>query len=46
MHYIGEETDGESDEAAEMSPRKRFIVRAISVVLFILLIGMVGWCKS
>ena len=45
MHSIGvtgrEETDGESDEAAEMSPRKRFIVRAISVVLFILLIWAV-----
>lgn len=58
MHSIGvtgrEETDGESDEAAEMSPRKRFIVRAISVVLFILLIWAVvtvtdiaaGWVKS
>ena len=52
MHSIG--VTGREDEAAEMSPRKRFIVRAISVVLFILLIWAVvtvtdiaaGWVKS
>ena len=57
MHHIGVTGSGksaeEADEAAEMSPRKRFIVRAISVVLFILLIWAVvtmadaaaGWVK-
>ena len=47
-------TSGEPDEAAEMSPRKRFFVRAVSVVLFILLIWVVvtmadaaaEWMKS
>lgn len=58
MHSIGvtgeDQDSGELDEAAEMSPRKRFIVRAVSVVLFILLIWAVvtmadaaaGWMKS
>ena len=58
MYPIGVTGSGksaeEADEAAEMSPRKRFIVRAISVVLFILLIWAVvtmadaaaGWVKS
>ena len=58
MYHIGVTGSGksaeEADEAAEMSPRKRFIVRAISVVLFILLIWAVvtmadaaaGWVKS
>lgn len=58
MHGIGvtgkDENAAPEEEAAEMSPRKRFFVRAVSVVLFILLVWVVviaadaaaGWFKS